>query len=140
MKRGEANRDVNGDDPDRPPVLDPAFLDRLTEDADEDDRRMLCGIIDSYCSGRLLGEARRSLQGADWETLERSAHSLKGLSSTLGALAVAAAAHELELLADSGDAASCEAQLAVVAEEHGRACEALRSTKLYASGPGTAEE
>lgn len=118
-----------------PPVLDPAFLDNLAEDADEDDRQMLRGIIDSYCGGRLLAEARQAIQSADWEMLERSAHSLKGLSSTLGALAVAAAAHELESLAESGDAAACQAQLAAVTDEHERSRDALRSTKLYASPP-----
>ncbi len=133
------SRDDSQPDP-PPPVLDQTFLDNLADGADEDDRQMLRGIIDSYCGGRLLAEARQAIESMDWETLERSAHSIKGLSATLGALAVAAAAHELEVLAERGDAAACQAQFAAVVDQHERSREALLSTKLYASPPREASE
>lgn len=54
-------------------------------------------------SPQLLERARRSLEEQDMPTLERAAHSLKGLSVNFDAAAMASAAYSLEQGAHDGD-------------------------------------
>jgi HPt (histidine-containing phosphotransfer) domain-containing protein len=112
-------------------ILDRQVLIDLTDGADAEDLEMLRRVVASYCSGRLVAEARRAMQAEDWAACERSAHSLKGLSATLGAMAAAAAAAELERDAERCDPVSCRRKLARLAEEHQRSHRALAATDLY---------
>lgn len=129
-KPGDGGRDDTAA-PSAVVVLDRQVLADLADGADEEDLQMLRGVVASYCSGRLVAQARRALDAGDWEACERGAHSLKGLGAMLGAMAVAAAAAELERSAELRDAAACRAELGRVAAEHRRSHRALAATELY---------
>ena len=68
---------------------DPAFVNEL---------------IDTYLSDApaLFDQMRGALSSGDAETFRRAAHSLKSSSATFGAMALSAAARELEHLARDG--------------------------------------
>lgn len=55
-------------------------------------------LIDAFYESteRLLAEMRKAWDAADWETLERSAHSLKSTAATMGAQSLSALAREVE--------------------------------------------
>ncbi len=113
-------------------VLDLDAYNRLVEEADDDEGRAIMGrVVASYCSGQLLSEARHGFDTGDWELLERSAHNLKGLSYTIGTLAVAAVAGALEQAAERRESPECERLLARLGAALDRAYEALESTSLY---------
>lgn len=113
-------------------VLDLTVLDRLAEEADDEEgKTLLRRVVASYCSGELLREARRGRDLGDWELLERSAHNLKGLGYTIGTLAVAAVAGELEHSANQQDGGRCRILLSRLDGELDRAYRALAATGFY---------
>jgi two-component system, sensor histidine kinase and response regulator len=75
-----------------------AALERLGGDRELFDE--LVGVFRAECPG-VAREMRRAIDDRDSKTLERSAHTLRGSSSNLGAIAVSEAARELEVLARS---------------------------------------
>jgi hypothetical protein len=60
---------------------------------------------------------RKALDTRDLKALERSAHTLRGASSNLGAVAVAEAALDLERLARSEELESANGQLEILQKE-----------------------
>jgi two-component system sensor histidine kinase/response regulator len=75
-----------------------AALERLGGDRGLYDE--LVGVFKGECPG-MAAEMRRAIEDRDAKTLARSAHTLRGSSSNLGAVAVAEAALALEKLARS---------------------------------------
>lgn len=112
-------------------VIDRAALDSLLEGADDEGLQVFAKVVASYCSGQMLRDARDAIEAADWGTLERSAHNLKGLSYTLGAGEVASVAAELEKDAVRGVAESCRQILGRAEEAHRRAHDALKESPIY---------
>ncbi|HEX4004260.1 MAG TPA: response regulator [Candidatus Acidoferrales bacterium] len=87
------------------PVFD--FKDAL--DRVEGDRDLLDEIICIFtgeCSSN-MDAIRRACAAADSRVLERLAHTMKGASANLGAVALSQVAFKLEKLAASGDLPSC---------------------------------
>ena len=62
-------------------------------------------------------EMRQALDARDLKALERSAHTLRGASSNLGAVGVAEAALDLERLARSEEIESAHGQLEILQKE-----------------------
>ncbi len=82
----------------------------------EDDRELLNAIVTIYLEDapKLLEQIRRAVMGNDCRTLQRAAHSMKGLAVTLSACDVAATASRLEQMGSAGslsDAAAFVVQL-----------------------------
>jgi len=62
-------------------------------------------------------QMRTALASADWDTAIRSAHSLKGVAHTFGALELSEAAAQLYVAADAGNVARCDDLLPGVLSE-----------------------
>lgn len=71
------------------------------------DREFLLTLLDVYREDlpEKLSSIRTALAGSDMDTAQRSAHSLKGASATVGATAMRETAFALETSAKEGDAA-----------------------------------
>jgi CheY-like chemotaxis protein len=85
-------------------VLDPKALGKLRATLGKQADRMLPGLIQGFYQDteRLLAQARLAQAQGQAEELRRAAHSLKSSSATFGAMALSAAARELEHLARDG--------------------------------------
>jgi signal transduction histidine kinase/CheY-like chemotaxis protein/HPt (histidine-containing phosphotransfer) domain-containing protein len=95
-------------------------------------------LIDLFIStgNMTLADIRTALHGGDWETLGRKAHSLKGSSANIFALATSVAAERLESAARNGDRellTSLESDLRLEAE---RARDYLRGQQRQSSRRG----
>jgi two-component system sensor histidine kinase/response regulator len=113
-------------------VLDPRAFERLRTTLGQQAGRLLPGLIQGFYEDteRLLAQAQQALAQEQTEDLRRAAHSLKSTSATFGAMALAAAARELEYLARDGlldEAAGC---IARVETEFARARAALEAMRL----------
>jgi HPt (histidine-containing phosphotransfer) domain-containing protein len=84
-----------------PLVFDPAALQRLRATLGKQADALLPTLIDRFAveAPNLMAEARRSLDENRTTDLKRAAHTLKGNSATLGAMALSALARELEFAA-----------------------------------------
>lgn len=106
-----------------PAVLDTeSALDRL-----EGDIELLRELAQSFRENaeEMLARVRDACARRRAEDLRQAAHSLKGSAANLSALAVVAAAQQLEQLGVSGDANGCGDLLAVLETEMRRLDEAL---------------
>jgi HPt (histidine-containing phosphotransfer) domain-containing protein len=79
----------------------------------------------------MAAEMRRAIDERDINTLARSAHTLRGSSSNLGAVAVAEAALELERLARSEELDSAGEQFKVLESEIERLFSELESRRTH---------
>jgi HPt (histidine-containing phosphotransfer) domain-containing protein len=81
-----------------PPVIDPQGIENLRALNPDDHDEFLREIVTLFVEDtpQRLAELDRSLAAADAPTFVRAAHSIKGSSANLGALALRAAAEELE--------------------------------------------
>ena len=104
----------------------PAALERLGGDRGLYDE--LVGVFKNECPG-MAAEMRRAIDDRDVKTLARSAHTLRGSSSNLGAVAVAEAALELEKLARSEELEGAEEQFKVLENEIERLFSELESLR-----------
>jgi CheY-like chemotaxis protein len=88
----------------REEVLDPKAFERLRATLGKQADRMLPGLIQSFYQDaeQLLAQARQAAAQGQAEELRRAAHSLKSTSATFGAMALSAAARELEHMAREG--------------------------------------
>jgi two-component system, sensor histidine kinase and response regulator len=96
------------------------------------DRQLFDELVDVFrteCPA-VSGEMRRAIAERDSKTLERSAHTLRGSSSNLGALAVSRAALELEKLARASDLDDAEEKFRVLQNEIERLFSELESLRL----------
>jgi hypothetical protein len=90
--------------PDAPPVLDAERLNHLRELEDPTEHAVLDRLITLYlenCTAQ-LGDLRRAVAEHDTGEVERIAHTLKGSSANLGAVAVAEVCQQLELSGREG--------------------------------------
>src|ERR1700728_178437 len=91
-----------------------AALERLGGDRGLYDE--LAEVFKKECP-TFAAEMRKALDTRDLKALERSAHTLRGASSNLGAVAVAEAALDLERLARSEELESANGQLEILQKE-----------------------
>ena len=84
--------------------LDTSALERLKDILGEDAAMMLPELLEDFFkdSTRILADARSALEQKNAADLRLFAHSLKSNSATYGAVALSAAAKELEALAREG--------------------------------------
>ncbi len=84
-----------------PPVFDPAALQRLRTTLGRQAEALLPSLIKGFLieAPKLIAEAKRSLEENRTTDLRRAAHTLKSNSATFGAMALSAAARELEYAA-----------------------------------------
>jgi PAS domain S-box-containing protein len=95
------------------------------------DRGLYYELVDVFkkeCPG-VEAEIRRAIDDRDARTLERSAHTLRGSSSNLGALGVSDAALELEKLARSGKLDGTDEQFKALKKEVERLFSELESLR-----------
>jgi two-component system, sensor histidine kinase and response regulator len=88
----------------------------------------LVEVFKKECPG-VEAEMRRAIDDRDARTLERSAHTLRGSSSNLGAIGVSDAALELEKVARSGKLEGAEEQFKVLRKEVERLFSELESLR-----------
>jgi two-component system sensor histidine kinase/response regulator len=103
-----------------------AALERLGGDRELFDE--LVEVFRTECPG-VAEEMRRAIDDRDSKTLERSAHTLRGSSSNLGAMAVSEAAMELEKLARSEKLENADEQFKVLQNEIERLFSELESLR-----------
>ncbi|MFM9886454.1 MAG: response regulator [Burkholderiales bacterium] len=84
-------------------------------------------VVRTYCSDapKLIERMRASLQGADVETLIRSAHSLKSSSASVGVMRLASLSKEVEMRARANDLANLNSMIATIEAEYARSTKAL---------------
>lgn len=90
-------------------------------------------LIDAFYESaeRLLGEMRAAWTAEDWETLERSAHSLKSTAATMGAQSLSSLAREVEFAVKEQRLSEVPPRLAAMEVLYPRvhaAIEAIRGT------------
>lgn len=110
-------------------VLDARALAQLRATLGKQADRMLPALIEQfYRDGeRLLGQAREAAAQGQAEELRIAAHSLKSTGATFGALALAAAAREMEALARDGRLDGMAAKIAQAEAEFAEAKAALEA-------------
>lgn len=118
-------------------------LDRSAVDAlralDDGDGAFLTEVIASFLrdARRLAEEIARAAEGLDSGALDRSAHTLKSSSATVGALRLSELCARLEQCGRRGDPGAGAAALPEMWEALGAAEDALRAeVRRPGSGPG----
>ncbi|MBN1658576.1 MAG: GAF domain-containing protein, partial [Anaerolineae bacterium] len=113
-----------------PSVLDRAALERLRAGLGTQGERMMPDLFAQFYEDgeRLLKQARQALAEGQAEALRRAAHSLKSTSATFGAMALSAAARDLERQARTGQLEGVGEQIARAESEFARARAALEAT------------
>ena len=110
-------------------VLDARAMERLRATLGKQADRMLPGLIRDFYGDaeRLLAQARQAVAQGQAEELRRASHSLKSTSATFGAMALSAAARELEHLARDGVLDDAADRIARAETEFTRARAALEA-------------
>ena len=120
---------------DTDPAIDAAVLDSL-EQAIGDDRAFLRELIETYLEDapRQIEMMRTGLGRGDVVQSHRAAHTLKSISTTVGATALSAAARELEAMTLPATTAATDlsdpkiaALVDIIATEFGRARDELNA-------------
>lgn len=112
-----------------PPDLDPEAISNLRALGDEGDDTFLKEIIGIYLEDTplRLADLRAAAAKADCALYTRAAHTIKGSSSNVGALAVRALAEELEHRSKTEPHAALEPILVRLEAAFARAAVALRA-------------
>jgi len=103
-------------------VIDTRRLDELAELGDEEDPRWLTTILQKFeedTSSRIV-KLVVAAEGGSAADLEHVAHALKGSCSNVGAISMAAVAHQLQLLARSGSVNEAGDLIGVLEKEFAR--------------------
>ena len=104
------------------PALDRDILDGLFDLVDDDDDSFVRDLFESFVGS--FGDARDGMRSAlatgDTEAMRLHAHSLKGSSGNLGALALSDIAKELQRMGDEGDISSAGPWVDAAEEEYNR--------------------
>lgn len=110
-------------------VIDPQAIENLRALNPGDNDVFLREIIGIFLEDTPLriAELEQSLAAGDQVKFARAAHSIKGSSSNLGAMALRAAAETLEHHARSGGLTGVEPHVAAVKTEYERAATALKA-------------
>jgi signal transduction histidine kinase/CheY-like chemotaxis protein/HAMP domain-containing protein/HPt (histidine-containing phosphotransfer) domain-containing protein len=114
-----------------PDVLDVRALEQLRATLGRQADRMLPTLVERFYqdADRLLAQARRAFEEGRVEDLRRASHSLKSTSATFGAMALSAAARELEALAREGGLDGAADRIDWAAAEFIRAKNALEAMR-----------
>jgi len=110
------------------PVIDTQILQELKDMAGDDADEMITELIDSYLEDappKLQG-IYRALDKNDAEELHNSAHALKSLSVTIGAVLLAQVSSELEVIGRSGTTSNASTLLKKLDTEYQRVKTALQ--------------
>jgi CheY-like chemotaxis protein/HPt (histidine-containing phosphotransfer) domain-containing protein len=109
------------------PTLDMAQIDELI--GLDDSGEVLADFIGMYTTQapKRIDEIAQALAGGDFTRLTQVAHSLKGASGNLGAVAVADVARRIELAGQTGKAEGLDAMIGEIRERYGEADAALRA-------------
>jgi HPt (histidine-containing phosphotransfer) domain-containing protein len=108
------------------PAIDPSAVSNLRELNPGDNGEFLREIISIYLEDtpKRIGELKASLASGDAATFTRAAHTIKGSSSNVGAVAIRGVAERMELLSKRQGlsamatlVADCEAEFARAAAE-----------------------
>jgi HPt (histidine-containing phosphotransfer) domain-containing protein len=112
-----------------PPDLDPEAISNLRALGDEGDDSFLKEIIGIYLEDTPLriADLRAAAARGDTALYTRSAHTIKGSSSNVGAMAVRALAERLEHRSETEAHAALDPVLAELEAAFGRAAVALRA-------------
>lgn len=112
---------------DRYAGLDPEPLEQIEalEAHQAGVKRQLVEMFEASVQGH-LDSADAAVSRADAETLRQSAHSIKGMSASLGARELAAVALALENCATRMELAAAPSLVVALREEYLRACNRLR--------------
>ena len=91
--------------PNRPPAFDPSVVQALPMVADGSNRAFADRLLDMFSDNaiQILAAIAEASASGDATTLQRSAHTLKSSSATVGALALSEQARQLEMLLRHGD-------------------------------------
>jgi two-component system, sensor histidine kinase and response regulator len=121
----------SGDATEKACVAFPAALRRL-----EGDVRLFGELAGFFVEDApvLLEEIRAGLRQHDAKTVERAAHSLKGLVANFDSQAAVASAYAIENLAHQGRLADVPAEMEGLQREIGRLCDALEPYRAKARG------
>jgi CheY-like chemotaxis protein len=114
-KPTDTNLPNNGDSMNNEPRVDlAAALMRMNND-----EQLLNDMMQLYLedSSSLLEQVRRAVRDNDLSSLERSAHSLKGLAANFEALAAVAAANDVELAARKQETDGLEKRISLLESE-----------------------
>jgi HPt (histidine-containing phosphotransfer) domain-containing protein len=109
------------------PVLDPTAFDETREFLGDEAEELIRGLVESF-RGRMpemLQSLRRAIASGERRQLEMVAHTLKGLSGTLGARRVQALCQSLETRATQASPSDLTPMLDRLEEECARANTAL---------------
>ena len=119
-----------GDMDDGDPVVDRAILVELLENTG-DDEAFVAEVVDAYLADApvQLAAMRETLASGDLATLGRHAHTLKGNSRGVGAVALAEVARRLEEQARNGDPAGAAERIDAAAAAFERVVEALAAAR-----------
>jgi HPt (histidine-containing phosphotransfer) domain-containing protein len=104
------------------PALDRDILDGLFDLVDDEDDSFVRDLFESFVGS--FADAHAGMQAAlaagDPEAMRLHAHSLKGSSGNLGALALSDIAKELQQMGDEGDLSSAGPWVDAAQEEYDR--------------------
>ena len=110
------------------PVIDTQILQELKDMAGDDASEMIAEVIDSYFEDAppKLQEIYRAIDKQDSEELRNSAHALKSLSVTIGAVLLAQVSSKLEAIGRSGTTSNASTLLETLDIEYQRVKTALQ--------------
>ena len=110
------------------PVIDTQILQELKDMAGDDGNEMLAELIDSYLEDAApkLKQIRGAIDKDDAESLRHSAHALKSLSVTIGAVLLAQVSSKLEVIGNSGTTSNASTLLETLDTEYQRVKTALQ--------------
>jgi signal transduction histidine kinase/DNA-binding response OmpR family regulator len=116
------------------PVIDAARLTELRDFMGDEGMTTVAALVDSYLDDgpRLIAVARQALDQGDTDALVRSAHTLRGSSGAVGAIAVAELAGAVETMVRQGERSGLDALVDRLGPELERARASL--TALLAAG------
>ena len=111
------------------PAIDPAAVSNLRELNPGDDGEFLREIISIYLEDtpKRIGELKASLASGDAATFTRAAHTIKGSSSNVGAVALKGVAERMELLSKRQGLSAMPPLVADCEAEFSRAAAELRA-------------
>ena len=112
-----------------PPILESSALDNLFRLEQHAGREIVRGVVDSFLSEvpSRMARMRQAIAEGDAETLNFTAHVLKGSSAQLGALRLAEVCRDLEGRSRDGDLEGSEELLGLLEKEAARAVDALQA-------------
>ena len=110
------------------PVIDTQILQELKDMAGDDASEMIAEVIDSYFEDAppKLQEIYHAIDKQDPEELRNSAHALKSLSVTIGAVLLAQVSSKLEAIGRSGTTSNASTLLETLDIEYQRVKTALQ--------------